>query len=441
MLVRHRKSILSLAAAALLLVSGMAAVGLAGKGGSALPAASAAAVPEHYGKIDLTISNLQDRLKARPSDQRAYVQLGAAYLQKARESGDPTYYTKTDAVLRRGLDLKSTDFDAMALLGSLALARHQFQEGVDWGEKARALDPYSTVALAVIGDGQVELGRYDQAFATFLKMDEIRPDLSSWARISYMRELKGDLPGALEAMRASLVAGGPHPENTAWTRVQVGNLLIATGNFAEAEREYQRTLFDLPGFPAAQVGLARVTAIRGDYEAAIKLLQQAIAVMPLPDSVILLGDIEQLAGHADEAEHEYALVGAIQQLFRANGVDTDIELALFNLDHDQQVPESIELASKLLEKRPSVKVYDTLAWALYKDGQYNQAADASRQALRLGSRDPLLLFHAGMIAYQLGDQDAARTYLQGATQATPFFSFLHAEIAQRTLTALGGARK
>src|SRR5207248_8124155 len=138
---------------------------------------------------------------------------GDAYLQKARESGDPTYYTKAEAVLNRSLSLVPDDFQSLALLSTLALSRHQFGEGLVWGARARALNPYSTVALAVIGDALVELGRYDEAFAAFRLMDELHPDLSSFARLSYMRELQGDLPDAIDLMQRAVTAGGPFPEN------------------------------------------------------------------------------------------------------------------------------------------------------------------------------------------------------------------------------------
>src|SRR6185503_19572241 len=108
--------------------------------------------------------------------------------------------------------LQPDDFAAMTQMGALALARHQFREAIDWGEKARASSPGTALIYGVIGDAQIELGQYDSALATFQTMVDLRPDLSSYSRASYMRELHGDVDGAIEAMQRAVQAGGPNTE-------------------------------------------------------------------------------------------------------------------------------------------------------------------------------------------------------------------------------------
>src|SRR3990172_7532689 len=150
---------------------------------------------------DGAIETLQARLRQDPDAQQAYTQLGAAYLQKARETGDPTYYGKAEGVLLRALEMKPDDFLAMAQMGALSLARHEFHQALDWGQKAHAISPDTVLIYGVIGDAQVELGEYDAALETFQTMVDLRPDLSSYSRASYMRELHGDVDGAIEAMQ------------------------------------------------------------------------------------------------------------------------------------------------------------------------------------------------------------------------------------------------
>ena len=125
----------------------------------------------------------------------AATMLGQAYLQKARETGDPGYYPKAEALFQQALASEGDDVDAIVGLGTLALARHQFAVALDWGEQARALAPYHAAAYGVIGDAQVELGRYDEAIETVQAMVDLRPDLSSYSRVSYLRELMGDREG------------------------------------------------------------------------------------------------------------------------------------------------------------------------------------------------------------------------------------------------------
>src|SRR5438093_5153232 len=106
---------------------------------------------------DRGIDALQTRLRDEPGDWRAWAALGSAYVQQARISGDPTYYPKAEQSLRRALSLDSAaDFEAMAGMGALAAARHDFAAALAWGNRARAVNPYSATVYGVIGDALVE---------------------------------------------------------------------------------------------------------------------------------------------------------------------------------------------------------------------------------------------------------------------------------------------
>ena len=388
---------------------------------------------------DDRVETLQEQLKQNSDDQRAYVLLGAAYLQKVRETGDPIYYSKTEKALGRALDLQPDDFAAMIQMGALSLARHQFREALDWGEKARAISPGTALIYGVIGDAQTELGQYDAALKTFQTMVDLRPDLSSYSRASYMRELRGDVDGAIEAMQRAVQAGGPNAENTNWTRVQLGNLYFNSGDLAEAEAQYNQALVLYPGYIHAIASLARVHAARGEYDDAIKLYIDATNRIPLPEYVIALGDVYEAAGHNLEAQQQFDLVRAMERFYAANGVDTDLEMALFNADHDQNLNKTLALARKAYTNRPSIYGADVLAWTLYKTGNYIEAQKYSEEALRLGTKDALKLFHAGMIALKLDDKTKAREYLEQALTINPHFSILYADEARRILQTLQAA--
>jgi tetratricopeptide (TPR) repeat protein len=385
---------------------------------------------------DNRVETLQARLKQNPDDERAYVLLGAAYLQKVRETGDPTYYGKTEAALTRALDLQSDDFTAMIQMGALSLTRHQFREALAWGEKAHVISPGTVLTYGVIGDAQIELGQYDAALETFQTMVDMRPDLSSYSRASYIRELHGDVNGAIDAMQRAVQAGGPNTENTNWTRVQLGNLYFNSGKLAEADAQYNQALISYPGYIHAIAGLARVHAARGEYDEAIKLYTEATNRIPLPEYVIGLGDVYEAAGRSQEAQQQYDLVRVMERLYAANGVDTDLETALFNADHDQNLNETLALARKAYVNRPSIYGADVLAWTLYKTGNYTEAQEYSEAALRLGTKDALKLFHAGMIALKLDDKTKAREYLEQALTINPHFSILYADEARKTLERL-----
>jgi tetratricopeptide (TPR) repeat protein len=384
------------------------------------------------------IKKMQDRLRSNPEDTAAYAQLGLLLLQRVRENADASLYNQAAAAFGQALQRDPQQIDALSGQGILALARHQFTAALAWGERAQAINPYRAQLYGIMGDANIELGRYDDAAATLQKMVDTRPDLSSYSRISYLRELHGDVSGAIEAMKQAVAAGNPMAEGTLWTEVQLGHLYFNSGDLPHAEESYRQALRTRPDYVYALGGIARVRAAQGYYDEAIGDYQEIVKRLPLPEFVIALGELYEVTGRETDAKLQYDLVRAIQQLNTSAGVDVDMELALFNVDHGADPAQALQQARVAYSHRPSIYGADVLGWTLYRNGDYAEARRYSQEALRLGTRDALLHFHAGMIAYALGDTDAARKDLQEALAINPAFSVRYAPQAREMLDKMSG---
>jgi tetratricopeptide (TPR) repeat protein len=379
------------------------------------------------------VSQLEARVAAIPGDSKSFLLLGLAYQQRVRETGDPSFYPRSEAALRRALRLTPKNALAVTGLAALAASRHRFEEARALAERARRLAPASAGPLGVLGDAFVELGRYRQAFAAFNRMAALKPSLASYSRVSYARELLGDPRGAIVAMRLAVQAGEGTAEPAAWSLVQLGNLYFDTGRLAPAEHAYRAALTRFPGYVHAEAALGRVAAARGHFGAAAKLYRRAVERLPLPQYEGALGDVLHLAGRGAEAEAAFGTVGAIEQLLAANGVRTELETALFDLDHDRRLPDALARARVAYETRKSIEGEDVLAWALYKNGRCDEARSHSERALRLGTRDALKIFHRGMIEVCFGHRAAGRSFIRRALAINPQFSLIYGPVAREAL--------
>ena len=411
------------------------------RGGAGTDAPVAAVVPDAAaltgpavvaaGSLDATIVALQERLRGRPDDAGAFAALGLAYVQQGRVSADPSWYPKADEALDRSLALAPEDHGTLVGLASLAAARHDFAEALRYGERARELNPDDGAVYGVIGDALLELGRYDAAFDAFQTMVDTEPGLASYARVSYARELTGDVDGAIAAMRTAQAFAASQAD-ASWAASHVGELEFRRGDVGAAARDFRVGAGLDPQAVLPLVGLAKVEWARGDLDGAIDGLEDVVARFPAAEYVWMLGDLQAVTGDDEAADRAYDLVRLQSELSAASGVNTDLELALFEAEHGDPA-EALRTARAEWARRQSVHVADALAWSLHANGRDDEAARYARRALALGTTNGLFMYHAGAIELARGRSATAERLLSRALEVDPYFSVLGSLDAARLL--------
>jgi len=398
---------------------------LTDRGGDPASAAPAAVLPDpaiDAGTGVTDVRSLERAVTRSPRDVRALTFLGYGYLQRWRETADASYLPRAADALARAQTISPRDPLVVTGLGSLALTRHEFRQALALGRRAERLAPHSSGPYGIVGDALVELGRYREAFASFDRMNALKPSVASYARIAYARELLGDVEGATAAMRLAVGSATSQAEPAAWSRVELAKLDIQRGRLGEATRLLHEALELLPGYVQANEQLARVEAARGKFGPAIARARVAAEAVPLPQVVGLLGDLYARAGQRAAARRQVATIGAIDRLLAANGIRTDLEAALYDADHLRRVPTLVARAKAARAERPSIYGDDAVAWALARTGRCSAARTWSDRSLRLGTKDSQLLFHRAWIENCLGHRDAARLWAGRALAAGPYFS-------------------
>jgi tetratricopeptide (TPR) repeat protein len=339
-----------------------------------------------------------------------FVSLGQTYLQKARDNGDPGNYDRAERSFEAALRRDGRNVEALLGAGTLAGLRHDFEEQLRLGLEARRLVPELVSPYPVIADAQIELGRYGAAERTLQRMLDVKPNLTSYSRVSYYRELHGDLDGAVEALRLAASAGAGAPENLAYVQVLLGDLELQRGRTGAARLAYTAALRSLPGYPAGLVGLARADAASGDLGRAAARLRRAAERLPLIGTLTLLAQVERELDRPDAAAAALEGARAQQQLYAAAATEPDAESVLFEADYGNP-QRAVVLGRRVWERAPSIRSADALGWAYVRSGDPDAGVAWARRALRTGSRDPLFNLHAAVALDRAGRTgEAARQY-------------------------------
>jgi tetratricopeptide (TPR) repeat protein len=324
------------------------------------------------------------------------------------------------------LKLDSLNFEALTYKSLIYLSQHHFADGLALAEKAQKLNPFNAFIYGLLVDGNVEMGHYDSALANADRMESVRPDIRSYARIAYLREIYGDYPGAIEAMKMAVNAGGQGDETTEWTRIQLGRLYEKTGDLKNAEMNYMVALTDRPDYPYALTGMARIAVAAKDYSMAINFYRKADSIINDCSIQEEWADVYRLAGQTARADSLTNLVITKLNKDEQSGqndesighyADRELAYAYLKVNNYEK---ALEHALLEYNRRPdNLDVNETLAWIYYCKKQYADALPYLQASMKTHSENPVLLCRAGLIYAKSGKPNEARAFLQKARLTDP----------------------
>ncbi|MES2431661.1 MAG: tetratricopeptide repeat protein [Bacteroidota bacterium] len=402
------------------------------------PRIGAQAQSEEWTTTQKAAEKLLTAIKKDPQDKKSLIALANLFIMESRVTGNYSYYDMAAMkYISDVLALEANNFEALTLKALVQLSQHHFADGLATAETARNINRYNAFVFGILVDANVEMGRYDSALSAAETMMSIRPDLRSYARASYLREIHGDYPGAIEAMKLAIEAGAPGDESTEWSRVQLGHLYENIGDLKNAAMQYTVAANERPGYPYPLAGLARVALAEKNYPKAIELYQQADALVNNNSFKEGLAEAYKMSGRNDEAKK--IMDKAIAEMAEsAKAALTDPNIGHYSDKELAEIYSRVGAYDKALEhalaeynRRPNnIEVNETLAWAYFNKGDIAKAAQYIKVALKTNSQNPALLSHAGLIFLKAGDIAMAKKYLQDGLKNDPnIFSDLKRENA------------
>ena len=373
-----------------------------------------------------SIQTLQNDIRKKPKDQKKKLLLALAYMQEARVTGEhPHYYPLASDLLDDVIELAPADknllFEAMVAKATVQLSLHQFEEALRTAQHAEKIDTTTASLYGVFCDAYVELGDYAKAIAAADRMTSIRPDIRSYSRISYLREIHGDTPGAIEAMKEAIASGVPGLEQTAWARITLGGLHESIGNLNEAEMQYRLAVAERPNYAFAIGALGRIEAKRKNYDKSIELLKEATEIMPEFSFQQALARVYKITNENSRAKSiTQDLLESLEEDQDAGHV-VDLELANIHLDISQDIDEAYRYAKREYKKRPqNIDVCKTMAKVHYKKNNLEEANKLIEVASRTNKQDMEIFCLKALINYKLGKTKDGLELMNRALNINPF---------------------
>lgn len=384
-------------------------------------------------------SNTAAALNKNSKDIESRLKMGEIFINEARVTGEHPYYYPAALKMLNGIleecnPTQDQKFQALSMIASVQLSLHQFREALATGEQTLALNPYNAFIYGVMVDANVELGNYEKAVEMSDKMVSIRPDLRSYSRISYLREIHGEVEGAMEAMEMAVAAGFPGYEETAWCRTTLGKLYENYGQLDLAAAQYQQTLIERENFPFALAGLASVEVKKGNLEKANELLDQACKLIPEVSFYGQKAHILQLEGKEEEARQMGQKMQEMMAEDAAAGHNMALEMSRVYLELQGNTPKALENALQEYHLRPdNIEVNAQLAAIYYTMKDYQGAENYLKVALKTHSQNPEWMCLNGLVRYQLGDKVAGRELMKKSLEMNPYLNGQFADEARELI--------
>ncbi len=368
---------------------------------------------------------LIQQLQSDPSNTKSALALANTYILEARQSGNYNYYDKAALVtVDKILASNPNEYEALLLKSLLQLSQHHFSDALQTANTALSINANNSFVYGLLTDANVELGDYKSAVDAADKMVTARPDMRSYSRISYLREIYGDYPGAVNAMQMAVDAGTPSEENTEWCRVQLARLYENMGDKAKALFTYQLSLAARPSYAPALSGMANIMLYENKPDSAVYYLS---AARENSNDIHIESSLAAALDKAGQKDKSIALnKKVIDEMTRTTetndenaGHYSDKELAYAYLQLNDYNKAMSHAMAEYNRRPANIDVNETLGWVFYKKKDFANAKKYIDKSMITKSKNPGLLCKAALIYYANGDTKTAKMFANTALQANP----------------------
>jgi tetratricopeptide (TPR) repeat protein len=347
--------------------------------------------------------------------QRAYVAskkksyYGKIYANYLLQNGK---LEKAEDVLIDMLNREPGDISTMKLLALVHLNQGDWVEAEVLADKIRRRGDSTAASDQILGAIYAGRQEYEKSIEAFKQAYAVVPEQTQplialvriYIRANKLTEAKKFLENVVEVS----------PQNVTVLSL-LGNIALLEGDTKKALESFDLVINIDPGNVSGYFGLTSIYIREKHYSKAEQILEQALDKRP--DSLRLQlskAGLLELMGRYEDAIEQYEAI--LDDQSESDIVTNNLATLLSDHRDDQ---ESLTTAYKIAQRFSSSEVpyfMDTLGWASYRVGKYEEGEMYIRRAIERIPTMPIFHYHMGMIKLAQGDLASAKDYLMDAAE-------------------------
>ncbi|MBV9501767.1 MAG: tetratricopeptide repeat protein [Acidobacteriaceae bacterium] len=366
-----------------------------------------------------SIRRAEEMIVKHPTFYEPYNALAMAEARRARGTSDVKYYADAEKALAKSFELSPNNYEGLKIRTWLLLGRHEFAQALEAAQKLNRRTPDDVIVYGYLADANAELGNYKAAEIAAQWMLNLRPgNVPGLTRGAYLRELFGDLEGAVDFMRTAYDATPTNEvEDRAWLLTQIAHLYLQMGDLTKAEMCANGALGVFPDYHYALGTLGQIRLAQKRYNEAADLMARRYSRAPHAENLYAWAKALKLAGKADEAASNFAAFEKRSVAESAMADNSNHELVFYYADELNKPAEALRIAQMEAARRQDVHTLDCLAWALHVNHRDREALERIDEALAVGVKDPEILSHAAAINLNLNERAGAQSQITSAPRS------------------------
>jgi tetratricopeptide (TPR) repeat protein len=346
--------------------------------------------------LDKKVNEARRELKKDSRNPQLYEKLGWAFLNRYMDSGRKSDGVRAINVFKKFIKLDSDKATAWYGLGVAYFKTGQINKSGESFKKALSIDDNLFQVQIAMGNYYLNKGQFREAAGHYQKAGRIQPkNQYVYTNFAQLYFTMGNYEKSLSFAEKALDI---NPESS-HTNIVRANVYRFQGKNFRAKEILTQVLDENPDDNDANLQMAQNYFDMGDYKNAKELVVEYNSLDETAgDGFELLAHIYKRTGRTAKMKGN---IRVAEELYNKKLIDGAVEyygdLSWLLSEYDIDRSKALEYAQKYLKLKETAEAYKIMAWAWFKNRDYDKALLACKKAIKINPKLSEYWYRLGMI--------------------------------------------